>query len=202
MAGVTLVLWYPPSAAAAAAAAAFADAGKSLGGLAASHAELHEASPQQTVQPQQRNGAGGSADGGDAAEGVAASDAFEQPGDSVMQAGDSFMSAASQLRWSGATSFATAAGSNAWTANASQQQSEALHLAVAAAGGGGADRRRNGSAAGAVSSEASAGDGDFGRLELECTDLVVDASGGGGVTAAAQLYALSALEYLPTDDAG
>ena len=47
-------------------------------------------------------------------------------------------------------------------------------------------------------------DEDYGRLELQCTDVIIDVSAGGdagGVSAAVRLYALSALEYLPSEDA-
>ncbi len=202
-AGLTLVLWYPPSAAGAAAGAACT--GQPPAAAAPRpQAQSDSQHLQQRQQQQQQSGACSSLNG-------VAADAFQQPGDSVMQAGDSFMSAASQLRWSAAgTSFATAAGSGAWTACTSQQ-SEAQPSEAPPAGS--ASRRQHSSGAASAGSAGgsawgvreSSDDEDSGRLELECTDIVVDASSGGAggaVTAVARLYALSALEYLPTDDAG
>jgi hypothetical protein len=179
-AGCTLALWYPASAPAAAAAAARAGAGGNRAAGAAG-----PSSPAAEQQP-----AGVLADSGqweqDAADGEGV-EAFSQPGDSLMRGGggESFMSAASQLRGSSAStdSIAAAAACGAASGAAVSAVPAATQPEAAAA---------------------SQDNEDFGRLELECTDVIIDVSAGGGAggaSAAVRLYALSALEHLPSEDA-
>ena len=180
-AGCTLALWYPSSAPAAAAAAAGAGRGGNLAlGPAALGRSAAEQCPAEVL-----------VDGGQREQSATNdedTEAFSQPGDSLMLGGgESFMSAASQLRGSSAavdsTAAAVAAAANAAGTTAASAEPAATRPAVAAA---------------------SPDEEDYGRLELECTDVIVDVSAGGnagGVSAAVRLYALSALEYLPSGDA-
>lgn len=178
-AGCTLALWYPASAPAAAAAAARAGAG---GSPAASAAAASSSAAEQQLAgslDQDRRLDQDAASGEDA-------EAFSQPGDSLMRGGgESFMSAASQLRGSSAAAdgSAAAAVTDAAGGAAATAQPVATQPDVAAA---------------------PPDEEDYGRLELECTDVIIDVSAGGragGVSAAVRLYALSALEYLPSEDA-
>lgn len=166
------MLWYPASAPAAAAAAAAAGKPASSGsaGNQQPAAAGDSADSQHQLQQAPQDSLAGLPD-----------EAFAQPADSMMHGGDSFISAASRLRWSSGSADMPAPSRDG------------------AAGHSAADV----TAADPDAAE-SADDGDYGRLELECTDVVIDAAGGsasGGVTAAARLYALSTLEYLSAEDA-
>ena len=220
-AGVVLVLWYPPSAAAAAAATAGAPpySPSPSSRLRPELPSYSSTTVQQAVRPQ----AVGSTPA-DLSGSVAALDAEQQPRqqqqerDPFLEPEESFMSSASQLQWSAATSFASAADGELWSTSSGMLKADASEgdrtdcsqgQSAAAAEFSSPVTSRRSSAVWCRNSGGSSCrpsfDEDVSRLELECTDIVInaiDGSNGGSVTLAARFYALAVLEYLPTSSAG